>query len=149
MRKNRMRGTRAISPIFAVLILIAIAVMGGVVVYLFTSGYLSGMTGGGGVGQEKVGIQAIQAYGANGTVIAHCKSIAGSDVVISDAILKSAAGVTLQVLDITDVTLVAAGTMNIVDCDFDAANIVTGNTYTVTLVSSEGNQFVSGAFTAQ
>ena len=38
------KSKRAISPIFAALILIAIAVIGGIVVYMFTSGTLASMT---------------------------------------------------------------------------------------------------------
>ena len=45
--KNFNRNIKAISPIFATLILIAIAVIAGVVVYMFTSGTLATMTGGG------------------------------------------------------------------------------------------------------
>ncbi len=39
-----MKNSKAISPIFATLILIAIAVIAGVVVYMFTSGTLATMT---------------------------------------------------------------------------------------------------------
>ena len=56
--KNFNRNIKAISPIFATLILIAIAVIAGVVVYMFTSGTLATMTGGGTAGQEKITVQA-------------------------------------------------------------------------------------------
>ena len=42
--KRMMKNSKAISPIFATLILIAIAVIAGVVVYMFTSGTLATMT---------------------------------------------------------------------------------------------------------
>ena len=54
-----MKNRKAISPIFATLILIAIAVIAGVVVYMFTSGTLATMTGGGTAAQEKVSVQAV------------------------------------------------------------------------------------------
>ena len=41
--RSFMKNCKAISPIFATLILIAIAVIAGVVVYMFTSGYLADM----------------------------------------------------------------------------------------------------------
>ncbi len=53
-----LRNRKAISPIFATLILIAIAVIAGVVVYMFTSGTLATMTGGGPVAQERAAVQA-------------------------------------------------------------------------------------------
>jgi flagellin-like protein len=51
--KRLMKNNKGISPIFATLILIAIAVIAGVVVYMFTSGTLATMTGGGTEAQEK------------------------------------------------------------------------------------------------
>ena len=56
--KRLMKNNKGISPIFATLILIAIAVIAGVVVYMFTSGTLATMTNGGTAGQEKISIQA-------------------------------------------------------------------------------------------
>ena len=55
-----MKNKKAISPIFASLILIAIAVIAGIVVYAFTSGTIATMTGGGTAAQEKVMVQAVQ-----------------------------------------------------------------------------------------
>ena len=64
--KKFIKNSKAISPIFATLILIAIAVIAGVVVYMFTSGTLATMTNGGTAGQEKVSVQAVQ-VGSGGT----------------------------------------------------------------------------------
>ena len=61
--KRMMKNSKAISPIFATLILIAIAVIAGVVVYMFTSGTLATMTSGGTAGQEKVTVQAASVAG--------------------------------------------------------------------------------------
>ena len=139
LRKN----ARALSPIFAVLILIAIAVIAGIIVYMFTSGYLGTMMGGGTAGQEKVAIEAIEANVTG--VRAHAKSTGGGDVIVTEAILKDAAGQVLQVSDCNDVTLPAAGTLEPVDCGFTYA-LLKGYVYTVTLVSKEGNQYVSPTF---
>jgi flagellin-like protein len=151
-RKTSLKNTRAIAPIFAALILIAIAVVGGVVVYMYTSGYLGGMTGGGGVGQEKVAIEAIVVNdAAQGNVTLYCKSLAGGDVIVADAVLKDSAGSTLEVLTLTtdegDRTLPAAGTMTGIECDFQSG-LTVGNAYTVTLISKAGNQFLSNSFKA-
>jgi len=137
------RNVRALSPIFAVLILIAIAVIAGIIVYMFTSGYLGTMMGGGTAGQEKVAIEAIEANVTG--VRAHAKSTGGGDVIVTEAILKDAAGQVLQVSDCTDVTLDADGKLGSVDCGF-TYSLVKGNVYTVTLVTKEGNQYVSPTF---
>jgi flagellin-like protein len=52
MRKLR-NNKRGLSPILAVLILIAIAVVAGIITYMLTSSYLATMTGRG-AGQENV-----------------------------------------------------------------------------------------------
>ena len=142
------RDVKALSPIFAVLILIAIAVIAGIIVYMFTSGYLATMMGGGTAGQEKVAIESVQGSEAGSSVSAWCKSTGGGSVVITDVILRDAAGnqigdpVTLG----TEVTLPAIGTLTEVSATF---TVTEGETYTVTLVSKAGNQFVSPSFKVQ
>ena len=63
--KKFVKNSKAISPIFATLILIAIAVIAGVVVYMFTSGTLATMTNGGTAAQEKSSIQGVQEHRDN------------------------------------------------------------------------------------
>jgi len=137
------RNVKALSPIFAVLILIAIAVIAGIIVYMFTSGYLGTMMGGGTAGQEKVAIEAIEANVTG--IVAHAKSTGGGDVIVTEAILKDAAGQVLQVSDCTDVTLLASGKLQAVNCGF-TYGLTKGNVYTVSLVTKEGNQYVSPTF---
>ena len=69
MNKKIFNNKKAISPIFATLILIAIAVIAGVVVYTFTSGTLSTMTGGGTAGQEKISVQSASVDSDTGKVL--------------------------------------------------------------------------------
>lgn len=146
IRKLR-RNAKALSPIFAVLILIAIAVIGGIVIYMFTSGYLGTMMGGGSAGQEKLAIETVTAFPANGTIRAYSKCTGGGDIVITDAILKDASGNNIEVLTLTaTVTIPASGVLTEVNCNFVDTNVVAGYTYTVTLVSQVGNQFVSPSF---
>jgi len=153
------RDVRALSPIFAVLLLIAIAVIAGIIIYMYTSGYLSTMMGGGTAGQEKVAIQTVRVGAVAGStqdVILYCKSTGGGPVYITDAILKNAAGQTIEVVSGAEVVVLAGtfaylpadGTLGTVTCTFAAANLVAGQSYTVSLVSQAGNQFVSGAFKA-
>jgi len=142
---KRRRNVKALSPIFAVLILIAIAVIAGIIVYMFTSGYLGTMMGGGTAGQEKVAIEAVQGNGT--TVTAWAKSTGGGPVTIQEAILKDSAGSVVQVVTtVTNGLLAANGALGTVTCTFSSMSA--GNLYTVTLVSKEGNQFVSPTFKA-
>jgi len=139
------RDVRALSPIFAVLLLIAIAVIAGIIIYMYTSGYLSTMMGGGTAGQEKVAIEAVQCTTLN-TVTVWAKSTGGGPAQITEAILKDAAGNVVSVDDAVTLSLLADGTLGTTSLTF--TGMTTGYTYTVTLVSQAGNQFVSPTFKA-
>jgi archaeal type IV pilus assembly protein PilA len=142
--KRFMKNRKAISPIFATLILIAIAVIAGVVVYMFTSGTLATMTGGGTAAQEKVSIQAAagqSASGGNFTVWAQCTS--GGPVSITNAIIKDTNGNVLSTVAAT--ATLNAGTLTQVTGTYA---FTSGSSYTITLVSSKGGNFVSSSFTS-
>jgi len=138
------KNKKGLSVIFGVLILIAIAVIAGIIIYLYTSGYLATMMGGGGAGQEKVSIISIDTATA-GTIKVNAKSVGGGDVVISDVVVKDSAGKTVATVDVTDTTLPSAGTTTLVSVTYA---FTAGDYYTVTLFSKLGNSFVSPSFKA-
>jgi flagellin-like protein len=144
-----LRNKKAISPIFATLILIAIAVIAGIVVYMFTSGTLGDMTGGGTAGQEKVAVQAVELPTDNVTLSVWAKSTGGSDVQIDGIIVKSSDGTIVDVITTIAGTagglLPADGTLTEV-VGQSAVALVAGDSYTVTLTSSGGGSFVSASF---
>jgi flagellin-like protein len=113
--KNFNRNLKAISPIFATLILIAIAVIAGVVVYMFTSGTLATMTGGGTAAQEKVAVQgaSIKVGGiVTGQVTVYAQSTNTQAVTIDSMIVKDSAGNTVTVLTpLTSATLSGDGSL--------------------------------------
>ena len=90
MMKSR-RSTRGLSPIFATLILIAIAVIAGIVVYMFASGTIASMTGGGTAGQEKAAVQGVD-LSTVGSEVALAQNTGSVDITIVNAITKDAAG---------------------------------------------------------
>jgi flagellin-like protein len=145
MMMNKLRkNVKALSPIFATLILIAIAVIAGIVVYMFTSGTMSSMTGGGTAGQEKVAIQALSGNSATGVVTIYAQSTGGGPVSLDSAILKNSQGAVLQVNPTTDVINATLSTLTL---SFPG-QMSAGNTYTVTLVTTIGGSFVSQSFKA-
>jgi len=125
------RDVRALSPIFAVLILIAIAVIAGIIVYMFTSGYLGTMMGGGTAGQEKVAIQSIQANATAGTLSLWAESTGGGPVEVTNVIIRDSAGNQIGAPVPVVVTLGVT---------------LTPGVYTAAIVSKAGNQFVSATF---
>lgn len=137
------KNKKGLSPIFAVLILIAITVIAGIVVYMYSSGYLATMFGGGTTGQEKVAIQAIEC--STGTATVYAKSVGGGTVTITDCIIKDASGNTKSVIKLgASVELPSNGDMK--DFTITDAALTSGETFTITLVSKSGNQFVSPSF---
>ena len=149
-----MKNNKGISPIFATLILIAIAVIAGVVVYMFTSGTLATMTGGGTAGQEKISIQAAS-YDTNSmkvTIYAQCTG--GPTPVVNSVIVKNAQGnvVATVTAAISSPSATPAGAMTqgtlytIVTAATGTSALPTG-TYTATLVTNAGGNFVSPSFT--
>lgn len=138
-----LRNKKAISPIFATLILIAIAVIAGIVVYMFTSGTIASMTGGGTAGQEKVAVQGVDPNVV--PAVAYAQNTGDTPVTITSAIVKDASGNILTENTVT-VNLAVGGALSPVQINLTGA--IPGQSYTVTLVSSNGGSFVSSSFVA-
>jgi flagellin-like protein len=138
------RNAKALSPIFAVLILIAIAVIAGIVVYMFTSGTIATLTGGGTAAQEKAAVQGVDVTATGLDVYA--SSVAGGDIDITGAIVKDSLGSTVAVDNAPGGgPLDADGSLTKITVAFTTVLDAT-ETYTVTLTSAKGGSFVSAAF---
>ena len=143
MMKPR-RSTRGLSPIFATLILIAIAVIAGIVVYMFASGTIATLTGGGTAGQEKIAIQSASGTTTSLTLLA--QSTGGP--------LPPTTGLSFIVHDASGNT-VASGALTVSSGTWDGGALVqltggpslTAGIYTATLVTPAGGSFVSPSFT--
>ena len=99
--KNFRRSLKGISPIFATLILIAIAVIAGVVVYAFTSGMLSGMTATSSAGQEKLAVQSsgfTDAAATNDVVKVYVQQTGGPAAMFNSMIIKDSTGNTVAII---------------------------------------------------
>ena len=110
------------------------------------------MTGGGTTGQEKVAIQAVE--GTGDTIMLYAQSTGGGNVTIDSIIVKTADGAVFDAAataqatgyttnaqigeSLTTVTVTLSG-----DLELDP-----GKSYTATIVSVAGNQFVSSSFKA-
>jgi flagellin-like protein len=111
--KNFNRNLKAISPIFATLILIAIAVIAGVVVYMFTSGTLATMTGGGTVAQERISVLASSYSGATDHIVTlYAQYTGGPTPVVNSIIIRDLQGNTVATatatIDVPEPTSVLA-----------------------------------------
>ncbi|MGA3290096.1 MAG: archaellin/type IV pilin N-terminal domain-containing protein [Candidatus Bathyarchaeia archaeon] len=156
--KRFMKNSKAISPIFATLILIAIAVIAGVVVYMFTSGTLATMTAGGTAGQEKVTVQeekvTVQAasivVNTGGVTKIYLVQTGGPAATVNSFIFKDSSGNTVGVVSgtnafqggtVSTVTL-TTGTLTTIT-GTTPAGCVLGSSYTVTVTTAAGGSFVS------
>jgi flagellin-like protein len=111
--KNFNRNLKAISPIFATLILIAIAVIAGVVVYMFTSGTLATMTGEGTVAQERISVLSSSYSGATDHVVTlYAQYTGGPTPVVNSIIIRDLQGNTVATaiasIDVPEPTSVLA-----------------------------------------
>jgi len=142
-----MKNRKAISPIFATLILIAIAVIAGVVVYTFTSGTLSTMTGGGTAGQEKIAVQSAYFTDATpDTVTVILQQTDGPAATVNGLIIKDGSGNTIGLAKLADQSALTTGTLTTISGDVPATITMSG-TYTVTVTTEAGGSFVSPVFT--
>ena len=144
--KRFMRNSKAISPIFATLILIAIAVIAGVVVYMFTSGTLATMTSGGTAGQEKITVQAASISSTSGLSTVYVEQTSGPAATVNSLIVKDSSGATLGV--ITTLTgagsQLVAGTLTQISGTYGGSTaLVAGQTYSITVTTKAGGSFVS------
>ena len=138
-----MKNSKAISPIFATLILIAIAVIAGVVVYMFTSGTLATMTGGGTAAQEKVSVQAFSIVASTKAVTVYAQSSNGIDVAVNSILIKDQSGATVGVVStVTGSPLLASGALGTLT-GTASGTYTAGTIYTATLTTSKGGSFVS------
>jgi flagellin-like protein len=135
--KKFMKNSKAISPIFATLILIAIAVIAGVVVYMFTSGTLATMTSGGTAAQEKVAIQGVDKAGT-----VYAQNMGNSVVSIVTVVVKDTSGNTVSSTNLATAVPLPAGVVTPVTFTPPA----TSGAYTVTLISKAAGSFVSTSF---
>jgi len=151
--RKLIKNTKAISPIFATLILIAIAVIAGVVVYMFTSGTLATMTGQGTAGQEKMAIQTVAGVGGTSNALTiYAQSLSGGSITLDTVIVKNSAGSVIATITNTTPILTSLTTVSIATgstaTTLTADTLAAGSSYTVTLVTANGGNFVSPSFIA-
>ncbi len=149
MNYNRiLKNSKGISPIFATLILIAIAVIAGVVVYMFTSGTVATMTNGGTAGQEKVTVQAASYSGSTGspanTVSVILEQTSGPTATVNGLIIKDANGNTIGTATLAANVPLTTGTLQTITGTI--SGLSSSTYYTVTVTTAAGGSFVSGQF---
>jgi len=151
--KNFRMNRKGISPIFATLILIAIAVIAGVVVYMFTSGTLATMTGSTSAAQEKITVQGASISKA-GAVTVYLEQTGGPAATVNSIIIKDSSGTTVGI--ITALGLGAAtpapspaalaaltsGTLTTISGSCPSS-INVGSPYTLTVTTKGGGSFLS------
>ena len=145
--KRISKNSKAISPIFATLILIAIAVIAGVVVYMFTSGTLATMTAGGTAGTEKVAVQGVTLSVANGVTI-YAQSTNSMTINITSVQIKNTNGdIACSVSAPANTQLISSGAITKIG-PVAVTGITAGSPYSVTIVSTKGGSFVGSGVVA-
>jgi len=141
--KNFIKSRKAISPIFATLILIAITVIAGVVVYMFVSGRLATMTSQISNTNDRLSVQGISASATGASVIVTNRGIKSATV--TGLILKDSNGNT--VASVSSLTkAVPASTTAQITGTWPSKTLTRGVQYTITVITSGGGSFFSAPF---
>jgi flagellin-like protein len=142
-----LKNSKAISPIFATLILIAIAVIAGVVVYMFTSGTLATMTGGGTAGTEKVTVQGVTLSQANGVTV-YAQSTNSMNVTITSIVIKNTNGDIVWAGAPLSGAIANTGTIATLTNSTAVTGVTAGTPYSITIASTKGGSFVASGVVA-
>jgi hypothetical protein len=102
------------------------------------------MTGGGTAASEKVSVQAVSTNATGFT--AYAQSTSGGTVKITNAIIKDNSGIVLTTVAVGGTP--ASLTSGILTPVTGAYVFTAGSSYTITLVSDKGGNFVSSSFIA-
>jgi len=151
------RNLKGISPIFATLILIAIAVIASVVVYTFTSGTFSKMTGSETGATERVSILAasITVNGkGTGVVSVYAESKNGINVSVSNIIIKDTTGNVVTTVNPSTTSpysksLPSTGDLiQIGSGHLTLTGMTKGSVYSLTVISTKGGSSTSSTVIA-
>jgi flagellin-like protein len=154
--KGKMKSFRhnhkAISPIFATLILIAIVVIASTAVYMFTSGTFATITNTGSAASERVSVFAAQIT-ANGTgtgvVDVYAESKNGINVTVSSILIKDVTGKVVTTVTPSTTApyskyLPSSGALvRIGSGHLTLTGVAKGNVYTLTVISTRSGSFDS------
>lgn len=151
------RNSRALSPIFATLILIAIAVIAGIVVYMFTSGFLSGNLGTSNPANEKIAVQTVS-MNAAGDVTMYFQ-VQGGTPTISNLLVKDSGnnvvGTPITTFTVNDGTADVTGALTggklyslVILTGAMPTTLTAGAPYSIVMITAAGNQITSQSFVA-
>ena len=140
---------KGLSPIFATLILIAIAVIAGIVTYMFTSGAVAMYTGGDIDNRERFVVHSFDMVAdPNGTIASldiYAQNTCDMGITINAIIIKDATGNTIDVmkdlatpLNPKELTIISPSGLDELNGTYE-----TGKYYSITLVSVEGTSFTT------
>jgi flagellin-like protein len=137
LRSKISRSKKAVSPIIAVLLLIAIAVAAAVITYIWVMGFIGMATTQRVTAQGQIQIEAVS-FGSSSSTL-HVRNV-GATTVTTDAIYvtDNTAGVTLATdTDPADVSAeITVGEME--EITYNAAGFTRGHSYTFKVVCTDG-----------
>ena len=123
---------KAVSPVIAVLLMIAIAVAAAILVYVWSMGLIGTLqTGGGQQVREQIEMVAYD-WSVNGTLVLHLKNVGASDVIVDNVYVEGVANP-------MSVSIPVRGSADATATNFGAAT--PGVAYTVKVVTQSGGVF--------
>ena len=137
---NKFRERRGVSPVIAVLLLIAIAVAAGILVYVWVSGLVGTLTSTGGAQTtEQLELEAYD-WTTTSTLTLYVRNVGGSKIIIDEIYVQEVGGSIINHITGTSIEVSVGSTETITITNF-STNPTTGATYVVKIITKTGAIF--------
>jgi flagellin-like protein len=147
--KNLMTNRKAVSPVIATLLVIAIAVAAALLVYVWAMGLIGGLqTGGGEQVTEQITLDVYDWNASSGSLEMYLRNVGRSEITVDELYVSTNSGI--EVFDGAGASTggtgdIAIGTYEIFTCGVTAGNLTPGASYTIKVVTESGGVFTYSA----
>ena len=147
--KKLMTNRKAVSPVIATLLVIAIAVAAALLVYVWAMGLIGGLqTGGGEQVTEQITLDVYDWNASSGSLEMYLRNVGRAEIVVDELYVSTNAGI--EVFDAAAASSggggdIPIGTYEIFTCGVTAGNLTPGAAYTIKVVTESGGVFTYSA----
>ena len=133
-----MKFVKGISPVIATIILILIAVVAGVLLWLWTSGFTSALPAQQQALYERIKIEGVKVDKTSNQVIAYVRNVGNVDVKISTVYILYPNGTIVEYYSMVTPITISPGEVKEVTADVTPSYYSAGYVYTIKVVTANG-----------
>jgi flagellin-like protein len=147
--KKLMANRKAVSPVIATLLVIAIAVAAALLVYVWAMGLIGGLqTGGGEQVTEQITLDVYDWNASSGSLEMYLRNVGRSEITVDELYVSTNSGI--EVFDGPGASSggtgdIAIGTYEVFTCPVSASSLTPGASYTIKVVTESGGVFTYSA----